>query len=130
MKKVLALILIVLMLVLSGCKSESEEHKIIKDWVLDYALERYEEQYGGYGVIGNFIIQGEITSDDLEQLEKNQYAKIYLIMIVDESGRGRLYNVFILYEDAVTLNNMFDARGLIKESQIIEVDVEEALYYD
>ena len=128
MRKILLLVLVIGLLMLSGCKSESRH--TLEDWALHYALEQYEEDYGGYGVFGNFIIRGKITSDNLEQLEENQYAVMYLIMIIDDTGRGRLYNVFIFYEDKVLWDNMIVSREIIKESQIIDVDIEEVLYYD
>ncbi len=125
-KQVIMFLIILSLFLLSGCKSERQSTP--EKWALDYALEEYEKDYGGYGVFGYFITQGKITSDDMEQLEKNQSAKMYLIMIVDESGRGRMYNVFIFYEQ--TAFDDYFGYMYIKENQIIDIDIEEALYYD
>jgi hypothetical protein len=125
MKKVLALILIVVsILMLSGCKGEVK--KTPMGWALERTKEVYNEDYEGYGIFGYHILEGIIDKSELDMLEENQSAKMYLITIVDESGRGRLYNTLIVYEQSAF--DMYFGARYIKESQIVDVDIEVALY--
>lgn len=125
MKKLLALILIVVsLLLLSGCGKE--EQKTPMGWALERTKEAYNEDYEGYGIFGYHILEGVIDKSKLDMLERNQHAEMYSIMIIDESGRGRLYNTLIIYEQSA-FDDYFGAR-FIKESQIVDVDIEVALY--
>ena len=124
MKKLSVVITLLSVMLLSGCSREKQQTP--EKWALDYVLEEYNSDYSGYGVFGYFIVDGKITTDEMEQIENNQHAKMYLIMIVDNSGRGRMYNVLIVYE--LKPFDMYFGYKYIKESKIIDVDIEVALY--
>ena len=141
MKKVLALILIVLMLALSGCERESKT--TVERWAVKYAVEYIIEEHGDSTYMVN-VEDYEYGYDDGVFntgvfIENDEYVwKIYKLEItyVGDVYEGVVYVVYVRISwkpDYSMLDYNAEVRledDKIKESQIIEVDVEEALYYD
>jgi len=120
MKKILYIVVLMIVIILSGCGKEDK--KTIKDWALDYTIEFYNEDYEGYGIFAYNIEQITLyDKEELELLESNQYYGLYEITIIDNSGKSVIYNVCIIYE--VETMHFWSVRGY-KESQIIDFDCE------
>lgn len=120
MRKLLFIIVLMVVIILSGCGKE--EKQSIKGWALEYTIEVYNEDYEGYEIFAYNIEPLTLyDKEELELLKRNQYYALYEITIIDNSGKSVIYNVWVVYEIA-TMQFWIDDG--FKESQIIDVDCE------
>jgi hypothetical protein len=139
MKKVLALILIVLMLVLSGCSREPKT--TVERWAVKYAIEYMVDEFHDdtyminvedyeYGYDNGIFNTGVF-------IENDEYVwKIYKLEItyVGDVYEGVVYEVYVGIAWIPNYSLLdFNAQvkledDKIRESQIIEIEIEVALY--
>jgi hypothetical protein len=115
------IILFILGIILIGCGSEPT--KFPEYWALDYTVEHYNENHEGYEIIA-FSIE-DLTVYDEEERWSNGYLLVaYKITIISSSREDTVYNVFMAYKPKPF--NMFFGGDDIKESDIYDIDIEEA----
>ena len=138
MKKVLALILIVVMLfVLSGC-GEREITATPQSWAVKYAVEHFDETYDEEVLVNVSLFDYAWVDDELtvngwnaENGYLGQAFKVDIYRLNSEIEIITMY-VFLIWEiDYSALDYVSEVDGKtkpIKESQIVDIDIEVVLY--
>ena len=117
MKKLLLVLLMLVVLTLSACKSNDK--KSIDEWAIHYAIEDAEERYEGFIAIGYTIERYEILEGFDDEYE--HYYTMVKITLLDQTGGIAIYNVLIGYEKTFW-QSMINIG--FKEDQIVDYDIE------
>ena len=121
MKKLLIIFTLVLVLALSGCRSDEEPKMSIEGWARHYAIQQYEEDYN-YTAFASQVEELDIIPEvlvwDYVDVSIHNYSYAYFkVTVFSDEGSETPYLLFILYEEPLFLIHFF-------EEKIIDVDIE------
>jgi len=120
MKKLLIIFTLVLVLALSGCRSDEEPKMSIEGWARHYAIQQYEEDYN-YTAFASQVEELDIIPGVLVEVLVGDYVDVsyayFKVTVFSDEGSETPYLLFILYEDPLFLIHFF-------EEKIIDVDIE------
>jgi hypothetical protein len=120
MKKLLIIFTLVLVLALSGCRSDEEPKMSIEGWARHYAIQQYEEDYN-YTAFASQVEELDIIPEVLVEVLVWDYVDVsyayFKVTVFSDEGSETPYLLFILYEDPLFLIHFF-------EEKIIDVDIE------
>jgi len=135
MKRLLLIVLVLSLLVLSGCK-EQEDKATPQSWAVKYAVEYFDEKYDSEVLINVYQFDYYWVDDNLTVAGWNvedgyigQAFKVEIHRFINGDSDIEIINiyVFLIWEsDYTALDFISDVDGRtkpIKETQIVDVDI-------